>query len=135
MYGEWRHDKSQMGKVRDHLGHLNAVSDQDVINLTTLFPTGRGEGTLHSTNMKTFVCCSCITRSVLSLFVSCKLLFPLVGLKISSLLERSPLSLVSTIEELLERNSSGSGLESQEYGRRGYAALPTRHPSIRKSWH
>jgi hypothetical protein len=33
-------------------------------------------------------------------------------------LERSPISLVSTIEELLERNSSGSGLENREYGRR-----------------
>jgi hypothetical protein len=33
-------------------------------------------------------------------------------------LERHPLSLVSTIEELLEINSSGSGLESREYGRR-----------------
>jgi hypothetical protein len=33
-------------------------------------------------------------------------------------LERGPLSLVSTIEELLERNSSGSGLEIREYGRR-----------------
>jgi hypothetical protein len=33
-------------------------------------------------------------------------------------LERGPLSLVSTTEELLERKSSGSGLESQEYGRR-----------------
>jgi hypothetical protein len=32
-------------------------------------------------------------------------------------LERSPLSLVSTIEELLERASSGSGLENREYGR------------------
>jgi hypothetical protein len=32
-------------------------------------------------------------------------------------LERGPLSLVSTIEELLERNSSGSGLEIREYGR------------------
>jgi hypothetical protein len=32
-------------------------------------------------------------------------------------LERGPLSLVSTIEELLERKS-GSGLESREYGRR-----------------
>jgi hypothetical protein len=31
-------------------------------------------------------------------------------------LERSPLSLVSTIEELLERKSSGSGLEIREYG-------------------
>jgi hypothetical protein len=33
-------------------------------------------------------------------------------------LERGPLSLLSTIEELLERKSSGSGLESREYGRR-----------------
>jgi hypothetical protein len=33
-------------------------------------------------------------------------------------LERSPLSLVGTAEELLERKSSGSGLESREYGRR-----------------
>jgi hypothetical protein len=33
-------------------------------------------------------------------------------------LERGPLSLVSTIEELLERKCSGSGLESREYGRR-----------------
>jgi hypothetical protein len=31
-------------------------------------------------------------------------------------LERGPLSLVSTIEELLGRNSSGSGLENREYG-------------------
>jgi hypothetical protein len=33
-------------------------------------------------------------------------------------LERGPHSLVSTIEELLGRNNSGSGLESREYGRR-----------------
>jgi hypothetical protein len=32
-------------------------------------------------------------------------------------LERGPLSPVSTIEELLERKSSGSGLEVPEYGR------------------
>jgi hypothetical protein len=31
-------------------------------------------------------------------------------------LERGPLSLVSTIEELLGRKSSGSGLESRGYG-------------------
>jgi hypothetical protein len=31
-------------------------------------------------------------------------------------LERGPLSLVSTIEEALGRNSSGSGLEIREYG-------------------
>jgi hypothetical protein len=33
-------------------------------------------------------------------------------------LERGPLSLVSTTEELLERKSMGSGLESREYGPR-----------------
>jgi hypothetical protein len=33
-------------------------------------------------------------------------------------LERGPLSLVSTIVELLGRKSSGCGLESREYGRR-----------------
>jgi hypothetical protein len=33
-------------------------------------------------------------------------------------LEQSPLSLVSTIEELLERKISSCGLESREYGRR-----------------
>jgi hypothetical protein len=31
--------------------------------------------------------------------------------------ERGPLSLVSTIEELLDRKSNGCGLESREYGR------------------
>jgi hypothetical protein len=48
-------------------------------------------------------------------------------------LERGPLSLVSTTEELLGRKSSGSGLEIRDYSRRGSAALTTRHPSIRKS--
>jgi hypothetical protein len=33
-------------------------------------------------------------------------------------LERGPLSLVSTIEELLERKNSVFGLDSREYGRR-----------------
>jgi hypothetical protein len=33
-------------------------------------------------------------------------------------LERGPLSLVNTIEELLEIKSSDSGLENREYGRR-----------------
>jgi hypothetical protein len=33
-------------------------------------------------------------------------------------LELGPLSLVSTIQELLGRNNSGSGLESRDYGRR-----------------
>jgi hypothetical protein len=35
-----------------------------------------------------------------------------------------PLSLVSTIEELLERKSSGSGLESREYGRKNPSRWP-----------
>jgi hypothetical protein len=49
-------------------------------------------------------------------------------------LERSPLSLVSTTEELLGMNISGSGLEYREYGRRGcYADHAT--PSKCKSWH
>jgi hypothetical protein len=33
-------------------------------------------------------------------------------------LEWGPLSLMSTIEELLERKSSSSGLENREYGHR-----------------
>jgi hypothetical protein len=33
-------------------------------------------------------------------------------------LERGPLSLVSAIEALLERKSSGFGLENREYGRK-----------------
>jgi hypothetical protein len=33
-------------------------------------------------------------------------------------LELGPLSLVSTIEELLEKKNSGSGVENREYGRR-----------------
>jgi hypothetical protein len=33
-------------------------------------------------------------------------------------LERGPFSLVNTIEELLGRKSSGSGLENRDYGRR-----------------
>jgi hypothetical protein len=40
-------------------------------------------------------------------------------------LERGPLSLVSTIEELLERKSSGFGLENRDYGRWESAALTT----------
>jgi hypothetical protein len=43
-------------------------------------------------------------------------------------LERGPLNLLSTIEELRGRKSSGSGLKSREYG------LP-RGTLIRKSWH
>jgi hypothetical protein len=39
-------------------------------------------------------------------------------------LERGPLSLVSTTEELLGRKSEGSGLENREYGRRDPSRLP-----------
>jgi hypothetical protein len=39
-------------------------------------------------------------------------------------LERGPLSLVSTNEELLGRKSSGFGLESREYGRRDPSRWP-----------
>jgi hypothetical protein len=39
-------------------------------------------------------------------------------------LERDPLSLVSTIEELLGRKSSGSDLENRDYGRRGASRWP-----------
>jgi hypothetical protein len=45
------------------------------------------------------------------------------------------LSLVNTVEDLLERKSSCSGLENRDYGRRVSVAPTTRHPSIRKSWH
>jgi hypothetical protein len=48
-------------------------------------------------------------------------------------LERGPLSLVSTIEELLGRKSSGSCLESREYGRRGSVTLTKWRSSIRNS--
>jgi hypothetical protein len=50
-------------------------------------------------------------------------------------LERGPLSLVSTTEELLERKSKSFGIRNRDYGRRGSAALTTRHPSVSKSWH
>jgi hypothetical protein len=33
-------------------------------------------------------------------------------------LEQGPLSLVSTIDELLGRNGSGSGVENRDYGHR-----------------
>jgi hypothetical protein len=39
-------------------------------------------------------------------------------------LERDPLGLLSAIEELLERKSCGSGLESREYGRRDSSRWP-----------
>jgi hypothetical protein len=46
-------------------------------------------------------------------------------------LERGPVSLMSTNEQLLGRNSSGSGLESREYGRRDRYADHV-EPSISK---
>jgi hypothetical protein len=42
-------------------------------------------------------------------------------------LERGLLSLVSTIEELLGRKNSGSGLEIRDYGRKGSVTLTTLH--------
>jgi hypothetical protein len=39
-------------------------------------------------------------------------------------LDRGPLSLVTTIEELLERKSSGSGLENRHYGRKDSSRFP-----------
>jgi hypothetical protein len=41
-------------------------------------------------------------------------------------LEWGPLSLVSTAEELLERKSSGSGLEIREYGYKDQSHWPRR---------
>jgi hypothetical protein len=50
-------------------------------------------------------------------------------------LERGPLSLVSTIEKLLDRKSRGYGLESREYGSKGIRHADNVAPSIRESWH
>jgi hypothetical protein len=47
-----------------------------------------------------------------------QIIWELVGL------ERGPLSFVSTTEELLERKSSGSGLESRDYGHRDLSRWP-----------
>jgi hypothetical protein len=49
-------------------------------------------------------------------------------------LERGPLSLVSTTEELLGSNSSGSGLENRDTAV-GIRCADHSTPSIRKSWH
>jgi hypothetical protein len=48
---------------------------------------------------------------------------------------RCLLSILSTVVELLERKSSGSGLENRDYCRRGSGALTTRYPFITKNWH
>jgi hypothetical protein len=50
-------------------------------------------------------------------------------------LERGSLSLVGTIEKLLEIKSSGFGLEKRDYGHRGIRRANYATPSIRKSWH
>jgi hypothetical protein len=42
-------------------------------------------------------------------------------------LERGSLSLVSTTDELLERKSRGSGLETRDYGGGGSVTLTTSH--------
>jgi hypothetical protein len=49
-------------------------------------------------------------------------------------LDRDPLSLVSTIEELLGRKSRGSGLENRDYDLRGIRRADYATLSIRKSW-
>jgi hypothetical protein len=49
-------------------------------------------------------------------------------------LERSPLTLVSTTEELLGRKRSGSGLESREFGRRDPSRSGGRSFGIVRSW-
>jgi hypothetical protein len=50
-------------------------------------------------------------------------------------LERGPFSLVITIEELLGRKNSVSGLESREYGRRDPWRWPRGALYFAKSWH
>jgi hypothetical protein len=50
-------------------------------------------------------------------------------------LERGPLSLVRTTEELLGRNSSGSGQENRDQRPGGIRCADHARPSIRKSWH
>jgi hypothetical protein len=50
-------------------------------------------------------------------------------------LERGLLSLVSTTEQLLGRNSSGPGLESREYGRRDSSRWLRATLYPQKSWH
>jgi hypothetical protein len=45
-------------------------------------------------------------------------------------LERGPLSLVSTTEEILRRKRSGSGQERREYGRRDLPRRPRDNPIV-----
>jgi hypothetical protein len=58
--------------------------------------------------------------------ISCSLKEHAETIRLSSS-QRGPLSLVSTIEELRGRKSSGSGLENREYGRKD-VTLTTWHP-------
>jgi hypothetical protein len=55
--------------------------------------------------------------SMIQLHEEARVRFPALEKKVVGL-ERGPLSLVSTTEELLGRKSSGSDLENREYGRR-----------------
>jgi hypothetical protein len=48
--------------------------------------------------------------------------------------KRRPLCLVSDNWGVTGKKNSGSGLENPDYGRRWFATLTTREPSIRKSW-
>jgi hypothetical protein len=50
-------------------------------------------------------------------------------------LERGPLSLVRSIEELLEQNSSGSRSRKQRLTAMGIRCADHVTPSTRKSWH
>jgi hypothetical protein len=50
-------------------------------------------------------------------------------------LEPGPLSLVRTIEELLEWKSSGFSIENRDKRLWEFVALTTQHPCTRKSWH
>jgi hypothetical protein len=59
----------------------------------------------HRQNPSGYICIVLMLLSFCSITRSCHIFLP------------GPLSLVSTIEELLGRNSSGSGLEIGEYGR------------------
>jgi hypothetical protein len=75
--------------MEDHLGHLHAISYQDVINVIVRLPSGDLYVYMMCRNIifqkKHLLCCSCIIQNTLSLLFSCKLFFALVGLKMSLL--------------------------------------------------
>jgi hypothetical protein len=93
---------------------------------------------LHSAHNNNYNILYTPCRNILTFAVTGCDLFQLIWLVFIQIFkshkERSPLSLMSTIEELLERKSSDSGLEKRDYGHRGSAVLTTWHPSIHKSW-